>query len=294
LEGFIRSTFPNTILITTHTDVHLRPVLGDATQLHQVLLNLCVNARDAMTEGGTLRVEAVNIEEGQHLAGRQVPGPHVLLAVTDSGEGMTPEVQARIFEPFFTTKDAGRGTGLGLSTVMSIVKAHHGFIDFSSQAGRGTTFRVYLPASATPVAPLEPSSLAPASQGDLLLIVDDDIGILEMTKLNLEARDFSVLTARQGNEAVTLYERRRHDIKAVMLDLRMPDMGGLEMITRLRRINPEVRIIGITGQEPDEASLQAARPYLRALLTKPFTIDALLAKLRETISGSEQRMKDEG
>jgi PAS domain S-box-containing protein len=286
LEGFVRNTFPSSILIKTHADPDLRPVLGDATQLHQVLLNLCVNARDAMPEGGTLRIEAANVEEDPWLAARQAFGPHVMLAVTDTGEGMTPEVQKRIFEPFFTTKDAGRGTGLGLSTVISIVKAHHGWVNFSSQIGQGTAFRVYLPASATPVAALEPRTLQPATQGDVVLIVDSDIGILEITKVNLEARDFCVLTATEGNEAVAVYERRQHDIKAVLIDMRLPNMSGVELMARLRRINPAVRVIGISGQEPDDASARAARPHLRALLTKPFTIDALLAKLRETIAAS--------
>jgi PAS domain S-box-containing protein len=289
LESFVRSTFPSNILIKIYTDTHLRPVVGDATQLHQVLLNLCVNARDAMPKGGTLRLEAVNVEEDPRLSGRQGHGPHVMLAVTDTGEGMPPEVQGRIFEPFFTTKDTGRGTGLGLSTVMSIVKAHHGFVNFSSQMGQGTAFRVYLPACSTYFAPPpEPKALEPATRGDLILIVDHDIGILEITKLNLEARDFAVLTAKEGNEAVAAYERRQHDIKAVMVNMRMPNMSGLELVTRLRRINPEVRVIGICGHEPDDESARAVRPYLRALLTKPFTIDSLLGKLRQTIAGTEK------
>jgi PAS domain S-box-containing protein len=288
LEGFVRSTFPVSILLTTRTDPNLWPVIGDATQLHQVLLNLCVNARDAMPKGGTLLIEVANVEEDPWLSDRQAPGPHVMLAVTDSGEGMTPQVQAQIFEPFFTTKAEGRGTGIGLSTVMSIVKAHHGLVNFTSQVGEGTVFRIYLPTSAAPVAPPQPSPLAPATHGDLILIVDDDIGILEMTKLNLEARDFSVLTAKEGNEAVAVYEQWHLDINAVLMDMRMPNMSGLELMTRLRRINPQVRVIGISGQEPEDDSARAARPYLRGLLTKPFTIDALLAKLRETIHGPEK------
>jgi PAS domain S-box-containing protein len=155
MEGFIRSLFPRSIRITTHTADDLRPILGDATQLHQILLNLCVNARDAMPEGGALRIEAANVEEGQWLAGQRWPGPHVMLAVTDSGQGMTPEVQERIFEPFFTTKAEGRGTGLGLSTVVSIVKAHGGFVNFSSQPGQGTVFRVYLPATGAALQPAD-------------------------------------------------------------------------------------------------------------------------------------------
>jgi two-component system, cell cycle sensor histidine kinase and response regulator CckA len=170
---------------------------------------------------------------------------------------------------------------------MSIVKAHHGFVNFSSQPGQGTSFRIYLPASTTSMSAPEPRSLEPVPQGDLLLIVDNDIGILEITKLNLEAQDFSVLTANEANEAVAVYERRQRDIKAVLLDMRMPNMSALELMTKLRRINPAVRVIGTIGQEPDDESVRAALPYLRALLTKPFTIEALLGKLRETIAGGK-------
>jgi PAS domain S-box-containing protein len=278
LESFIRSTFPSSLAITMHVDPNLRPVVGDATQLHQVLLNLCVNARDAMPDGGTLRIEASNTEHDPWLAEQKARGSHVLLAVSDTGSGMPPEVQARIFEPFFTTKGEGRGTGIGLSTVISIVKTHQGFINFTSQVGQGTAFRVYLPAAPIPGSTM----LASSAEGDLVLIVDDDIGILEITKLNLEARDYSVLTAKECNEAITAYGRRRRDIKAVLLDLQMPGMSGVELITRLRRINPDVRVIGISGEGPRDNSEQEAQPHLRAHLTRPFTIDSLLAKLRET------------
>jgi two-component system, cell cycle sensor histidine kinase and response regulator CckA len=285
MEGFVRSTFPHSIVIETRAAADLRPVAGDATQLHQVLLNLCVNARDAMPEGGTLLIEAANVPEKADLPGRQEPGPHVLLAVTDTGQGMTPEVRARIFEPFFTTKGSGRGTGLGLSTVVSIVKAHHGCLNVSSEVGRGTVFRVYLPAATGPVAPPAPEPAVAAPVAGLVLIVDGDIGILEMTKLNLEARDFSVLTAKDGNEALAVYARRQKDINVVLMDMRMRSMSGLDLMNGLRRLNPEVRVIGIGGQEPEDEATRAARPYLRGLLARPFTIDSLLDKLREIIAG---------
>jgi CheY-like chemotaxis protein len=293
MEGFVRSTFPHSIEIETSAGEDLLPVVGDATQLHQVLLNLCVNARDAMPEGGALRIEAANVPEAATPAERQAPGPHVMLAVTDTGQGMPPEVQARIFEPFFTTKGAGRGTGLGLSTVVSIVKAHHGFLTVSSQVGQGTVFRVYLPAASPRVTPAAPPRLAaPAPEGALVLIIDSDIGILEITKLNLEARDFSVLTAKDGNEALAVYARRQRDIKVVLMDMRMPNMSGPDLMNGLRRLNPDVRIIGISGQEPDDEGLRAARPQLRALLARPFTLESLLDKLRETIASPEKRKQD--
>ena len=282
METFVRGTFPRSIRIETRLQEDLPPIRGDATQIHQVLLNLYVNARDAMPNGGLLVIAAATVEEANLPSGAEISGRHIVISVTDNGQGIAPEAIEKIFDPFFTTKEIGKGTGLGLSTVLSIVKTHLGFVKVSSELGRGTTFQVFLPAAgiSTPAIIEPPPSIVPTPKGDLILIVDDDIGILELTRLNLEAYDFSVLTASEGTAALALYAERRDEIKAVVTDLRMPILGGLELIAKLREINPSVKIIGISGQDACDAEAKAARPFLQAFLSKPFSREALLEALR--------------
>jgi len=282
METFVRGTFPRSIRIETRLQKDLPPIMGDATQIHQVLLNLYVNARDAMPNGGLLVIEAAAVEEANLPRGAEISGRHIVISVTDNGQGIAPEAIEKIFDPFFTTKEVGKGTGLGLSTVLSIVKTHLGFVKVSSERGRGTTFRVFLPAAgrSTPAVLEPPPSILPTPKEDLILIVDDDIGVLELTRLNLEAYDFSILTASEGTVALALYAERRDEIKAVVTDLRMPILGGLELIAKLREINPSVKIIGISGQEACDAEAKAARPFLQAFLSKPFSREALLEALR--------------
>ena len=282
METFVRGTFPRSIRIETRLQEDLPPIRGDATQIHQVLLNLYVNARDAMPNGGLLVIAAATVEEANLPNGAEISGRHIVISVTDNGQGIAPEAIEKIFDPFFTTKEIGKGTGLGLSTVLSIVKTHLGFVKVSSELGRGTTFQVFLPAAgiSTPAIIEPPPSIVPTPKGDLILIVDDDIGILELIRLNLEAYDFSVLTASEGTAALALYAERRDEIKAVVTDLRMPILGGLELIAKLREINPSVKIIGISGQDACDAEAKAARPFLQAFLSKPFSREALLEALR--------------
>ena len=260
-------------------------MLGDATQLHQVLLNLCVNARDAMPEGGKLLIEARNMEVGSTFANRQKTGPHVVVTVADTGHGISPEIIDKIFEPFFTTKEIGKGTGLGLSTALGIVKTHGGFMDVASELDVGTTFRVFLPADMTSLLPTEVKApVLPTGRGELILLVDDDRAILEITKLNLEANDYRIVTASNGVEALALYEQRQQEIKLVVTDLLMPLMNGLELARRLRNINPAVKVIGISGQGPSDNAARPVEPPLQAFLIQPFTTETLLVQLHQALA----------
>jgi PAS domain S-box-containing protein len=285
LEAFVRSTFPPAIQVQRKVSRDLRPVLGDATQLHQVLLNLCVNARDAMPQGGKLLIEARNVEVDATFPRRQTAGSHVVIIVGDTGHGIPANILDKIFEPFFTTKEIGKGTGLGLSTALGIVKTHGGFVDVSSEVGVGSTFRVFLPADNAALQPLELKQPAlPAGRGELILVVDDDRAILEITKLNLEANDYRIVTANNGVEALSLYEQRQKEITLVMTDLLMPMMNGLELTRRLRKINPAVKVIGISGQGSPGDIAEAGQPSLQAFLTKPFTTETLLVQLRQALT----------
>ncbi len=285
LEAFVRSTFPPAIHMQRKVSRDVRPVLGDATQLHQVILNLCVNARDAMSQGGKLLIEAHNVEVDATFPRRQSLGPHVVVSVTDTGHGIPPQIFDKIFEPFFTTKEIGKGTGLGLSTALGIIKTHGGFMDVSSEVGSGTTFRVFLPADSATLPPLEIAQPAlPAGHGELILLVDDDRAILEITKLNLEANDYRIVTANNGVEALGIYEDRQKEIKLVVTDLLMPIMNGLELTRRLRKINPAVKIIGISGRGSADDMAETVQASLQAFLTKPFTTEALLVGLHKALA----------
>jgi two-component system, cell cycle sensor histidine kinase and response regulator CckA len=285
----VRDTFPKSIQIQSNVAMTLHPVCGDATQLHQLLLNLCVNARDAMPSGGTLRLEAANVElEHRQTAmlPQPVSGKFVVLSVADTGCGIPAEVQERIFEPFFTTKEPGKGTGLGLATVLAVVKTHQGFVEVASEVGRGTVFRVYLPAATTAETSFIKLGLPAmqAGRGETILVVDDEAAILEITKETLETFNYRVLTAADGSEALALYREHWREISVVVTDVIMPVMDGPALVGELRTIRPEVRIVCISGLGSKERSDEISELKPHAYLTKPYAAEKLLNTLHEIIS----------
>jgi PAS domain S-box-containing protein len=283
-----RQTFPKTIEIETSIPTtDLWPVAADATQLHQVLMNLCVNARDAMLEGGTLSLAAENRMIDESYARLNVeahPGAYVAITITDTGMGIPTELLDRIFDPFFTTKELGKGTGLGLSTVLGIVKNHGGFVKVYSEVGSGTRFRVYLPAIAEPVNldVLDDRSLTPGGQ-ELVLIVDDEPLIQQVTQVALEAHNYRTLLASNGVEAIELYTQHQSDISVVLMDSMMPVMDGLTACRALQKINPQVRIVATSGLTSNSLFTEGESIGVRAFLPKPYMIEELLDKLQEVL-----------
>ena len=245
-------TFPRDIAIRASVPADLWPLQGDPTQVHQVLLNLAVNARDAMPEGGQLSFTARNVdlrEPRQFLNMEILPGRYVAVAVADIGAGIESAVLERIFEPFFTTKPVGKGTGLGLSTVLGIVKSHGGLVEVQSQVGAGSTFTVYLPAAPPEAVPTTaPPRLAlPEGHGETVLVVDDEPDILEVTGSALEACGYRVLTAKDGVQALARFAQHGGEVKAVVTDLMMPVMDGLALTRSLRKQDPRLPVIATTG-----------------------------------------------
>jgi CheY-like chemotaxis protein len=289
LKGFISETFPRNIRIVTNVPNDLWPIKGDPTQIHQILLNLAVNSRDAMPDGGTLTVAASNAVLDAHYASisrEAKAGLYVLLRVTDTGQGIPPEVRERIFEPFFTTKAIGKGTGLGLATVLAVVKSHGGFMTVDSEVGVGTTFKIHLPAkpahwTAETVTPA-PADL-PHGRDELVLVVDDEFSIRHIAQQTLEAFDYRVITAADGAEAVKLYAKKAQEIALVLIDMMMPIMDGAATVQKLMRINPSVRIISASGLAGSENVLKATGAGVMDFLPKPYAADALLKRIREVL-----------
>jgi two-component system cell cycle sensor histidine kinase/response regulator CckA len=285
LEKMLRDALPTAIELALDLPSGLWCVRGDPTQLHQVLLNLCVNARDAMPAGGVLGVSVRNVEIDASFADVNPdahPGPHILFKVSDTGAGITADVLDRIFEPFFTTKETGRGTGLGLSTAMTIVRGHQGFITVSSEPGRGSTFSVYLPASAEERQETEEQRrVSPHGRGELILVADDEGAIREITKETLEASGYKVVTAADGAEAVGVCASRT-DVAAVLMDVHMPVMDGPAASRALLRMNPAIKVVAVSGYSSKEA--QAMSAGARLFLAKPYTADQLLAIIRQALT----------
>ncbi len=289
LQHIIRDSFPKSIRVsTTHGD-NAWSVSGDPTQLHQVLLNLCVNARDAMPSGGDLTITVENVEVDEVFAALHSdakPGDYVAIRVADTGTGIAPEVRERIFEPFFSTKDVGKGTGLGLSTTLAIIRSHGGFISVYSEIGKGTTFRVYLPASRTESAVATaavPQPVITGGTGELILVVDDEDAIRRVAQRTLERFGYQVITASNGVEALDIYERRGADIAVVFTDMAMPEMDGPELIAELRAINPRVRIVGSSGLTSSEGLDREVDAPVIHFVSKPYTADAMLKVMREVL-----------
>jgi PAS domain S-box-containing protein len=288
LVTLFQQTFPKSITITTSIPQSLWQINADATQVHQLLANLCINARDAMPQGGQLRITAHNQRVTDAEAGRNEglsPGLFVVLEVEDTGTGIPAELLEKIFEPFFTTKEVGKGTGLGLSTAQSIVRNHGGRMQLDSTPGKGTRFTVYLPAVDAPApAPAEPPRRElPRGNGELLLVVDDDPSLMHLAKVALTRGGYRVLTAQTGAEAVAVYAQRGQEIQLTLTDMTMPVMDGPATIRALHRLNPAARIIALSGLFTGAESGESAVPGAQAVLPKPYTAEALLSTVRSVL-----------
>ncbi len=285
IERIANDTFLKHIRVHISIARDLAVVHGDPTQIHQVLLNLCLNARDAMPKGGALHISAENIVLDEQYAASNIdahPGPYIVIEVEDNGLGISSEILDKIFDPFFTTKEVGKGTGLGLSTAQAIVKSHRGFIRVSSEAGRGTKFQVYLPAYTGPeqeTALPAPTKL-PRGNGERVLVIDDEAAVREITRQTLESFGYRVLLAPGGSEAVTAFAANWTDIALVITDMMMPHMDGSTVIQILRKIDPAVRIIGTSGLAANNATMALG---VKQFLMKPCTAEVLLGAVRQAL-----------
>ncbi|HEY9246318.1 MAG TPA: ATP-binding protein, partial [Candidatus Methanoperedens sp.] len=270
----------------TEVSDDLWTVSGDSTQLHQVIMNLCVNARDAMLDGGVLSVTASNSFIDENYARMHTDaksGSYVVVEVSDTGTGIPAEIMDRIFEPFFTTKRHGKGTGLGLSTSLAIVKSHGGFINVYSELGSGTSFKVYLPAIKYTIHEAKKRQKElPDGHGEWILVAEDEVLIREITSSALETYGYKVITANDGAEAVAMYAENIDKIKVILIDMMMPVMDGQASIRAILRINPKVKIIAVSGlTEKDRLSKVA--DLVAAFLPKPYTTEKLLKTIYELL-----------
>jgi two-component system, cell cycle sensor histidine kinase and response regulator CckA len=284
VERFARDTFMKSIAVRTAVSGEVM-VLGDATQLQQVLINLCVNARDAMPQGGTLTLSALRhaVAGPVETDPSVLPGEYVIIRVADTGTGVPPGLIDRIFEPFFTSKPTGKGTGLGLSTSLAIVRSHGGFMRVESTVGSGSTFEVHLPLLTerrAAVTAARPGRVARRGAGELILVVDDEAPVLRMTTLVLESYGYHVLAASSGEDALALFHAYRSKIKVLFTDMTMPGMDGATLIARVMQIEPNTRVIAASGLGAAEASRVSG---VSRFLPKPYAADTILKAIREVI-----------
>lgn len=286
VERMTSETFPDSISVDVRVEGELPEILADPTQIQQVLMNLCVNARDALDGGGCITIRAESCHVDEELSERLLeaaPGRYLKVEVLDDGPGIPPEVRDKVFEPFFTTKDSGEGTGLGLSTVYSIVKSHDGFIDLESKVGEGTCFKIYLPLAEVDEEPSAPEQeeLPPleSGQGEGILIIDDEEYVVDSLKETLREAGYRPLVAQSGEDALALIEERAEEIDAVVTDLMMPGLDGHEVIRTIREQHPEWPIIvssGVSSGQPDQALEAGADEFL----SKPYSGERLCRTLQ--------------
>lgn len=290
----VTETFPRRIQADITAPGELWSVTGDATQIHQAIMNLCVNARDAMPQGGTLTLAAQNAVVDEVFAAvlpDASPGDYVCLSVSDTGTGIAPAHMERIFDPFFSTKEPGKGTGLGLGTVLGIVRGHGGFVRVDSRVGRGSTFELYLPASHESKAGAQDTVLleSPPARGrnQLILVVDDEAAVRRAVQDTLTRHGYRALTAEHGEEALSLFMQHRAEVRAVVTDMMMPVMDGPELTRRLRQLDERLPILGMSGLT-DRAELQRFESLsLGVMLAKPFPGAKLLATLHAALAAAQ-------
>ncbi|QYX29956.1 PAS domain S-box protein [Sphaerospermopsis torques-reginae] len=290
-----KQTFPKSIEFSTQIPENLWTVSGDTTQLHQVLMNLVVNAHDAMPAGGMLTITAENMFIDEAYARMNLEskvGHYIVITVTDTGIGISSEILDRIFEPFFTTKEVGTGTGLGLPTALGIIKSHHGFVTVSSLVGKGSTFKVFLPSLESPPIPsLEQLEIEPG-KGELILVVDDEPQILDVARMILENNNYQTLTASNGIEAIALYAQYKQEISVVLIDMMMPEMDGVTTIRTMQKMNPDVQVIACSGLGTIELLPESRETKVQAVLLKPYTANDLLHSLNQVMDNGELTMEN--
>lgn len=292
MTKILGDTFPKFIDIQSNLDLDLWATQGDVTELHQVLLNLCVNARDAMPSGGIITLAAENVTLNAQTIPRKSnagPGSYVMISVSDTGTGIPPEILPRIFEPFFTTKAPDKGTGLGLSTVSSIVKSHNGFMDIQTEAGKGTCFKIYLPAvrNADAVEDKAAKPAPPPGHGELIMVVDDEQAVRELTKTALENYGYRVVTASNGFLGITCFEQYIDEIAVVVSDTDMPYANGLEAVRSMQQLKPNVRIIIASGGKRNAELFEEIDMTRLTEIQKPYTVEQLLMAVADAIKGAK-------
>lgn len=289
LQHIVKETFPRGIVLDFEMPDDLAPVVGDPTQLHQVILNLCINARDVMPAGGRLSLRARNQiigATGQSPHADARPGPYAVISVGDTGHGIAPDILPRIFDPFFTTKGIGKGSGLGLATSLGIVKAHNGFITVETELGRGTTFEVYLPAEPVDTGSAEPEDTTPlpTAQGETVLVVDDEKPIRETVTLFLQMQNYRTLTAASGEEAMEVFRAHRGTIRLVITDSMMPGMDGVKLARAVRELEPGLPIVICTGMKTETGLKETAALGILEILPKPFTPRGLSEAIQRALA----------
>jgi CheY-like chemotaxis protein len=293
LENLLSQTFPKTITVTLSLDDKLPPIMADPSQITQTLLNLCVNARDAMPAGGklTIRTSVLDAVQSQRGLGRHDSTQLACIEVIDTGTGMDAGVRARIFEPFFTTKGPGEGTGLGLAIVYATVRNHSGFIDVESAVNLGTEFRLYFPAAgemepAKPVSPeLASRDKRPHGKGTIL-VAEDEENMLRLLRRVLTRGGYQVLLAADGEEVINLYRSNKDDIDVVLLDIGLPKVAGWNVVTQLREQNPNVQIVITSGYIDPDLKTKLDSVGVKAVLYKPYRLDQIIDAVQRIMETS--------
>lgn len=288
LIGVLSETLPKSVQVKYDIAPDLWVISADPTQIHQVMMNTCLNARDAMGSGGILKITAENINVDENYARMNPdarPGAHVLIVIEDTGIGMDAEVVKRIFDPFFTTKELGKGTGLGLSTALSIVKSHDGFLNAYSEPRKGSRFSIYLPSieTETEATARENVTSYPTGNSELILVVDDEDNICEITKATLEKFGYRVLTATDGTDAIGVYAQHIDEIAIVLTDMAMPFLDGPGTIRAIKRVNADVKVIAMSGLMNAEQTAELEDLSVDAFLSKPYTAEKLLTTLADIL-----------
>ncbi|MGA7906552.1 MAG: ATP-binding protein, partial [Candidatus Sulfotelmatobacter sp.] len=291
LEKMLRRLIGEDVQITFKRDLRLGSVKIDPGQVEQILMNLAVNARDAMPTGGKLCIETANADLDETYARQNVfvtPGSYVMLSVSDTGSGMDKQTQSHIFEPFFTTKDPGKGTGLGLSTVYGIVKQNEGYIQVYSEPGKGATFKIYFPRAREAVQAPQPSK-APALPGgvETILLVEDEEALRKLARTCLESRGYKVLEAAEAATATELALQHAGKIHLLLTDVVMPGASGRELATRLVELQPTLKVLYMSGYTGDLVAQHGVLDPGTLLVEKPFTLESLLTKVRQALHGPQ-------
>ena len=290
INHIVKETFPKSIKVQTKLGKNLWTLVADPTQMHQVLLNLCVNARDAMPNGGTLTISAENVlrhSPDQNLSHEAKPRPHLMIVVADTGTGIPAEIREKIFDPFFTTKELGKGTGLGLSTTLGIVKSHGGFINVYSEPGEGTVFKVCIPAATAKAEDLPADEMQlPRGKGEMVLVVDDEAAVRTITAQLLQTYGYNVITASNGAEAIELYKQYAKEVAVVLMDMLMPVMDGPATIHALCQRSPHLKVIASSGLSAEMHMAKAPSEAVKAFLLKPYDADVLLKTVHQVLAAN--------